>query len=56
MDEVESAFSDETNADEFKRKYGGVKPSKEAYVIFYCRSGRRSQIALETARKLGYSK
>lgn len=45
-----------TNSD-FKTKYGTDKPSIDSNdVVFYCRSGRRSGLALGIVHPLGYSK
>lgn len=41
---------------DFKEKYNREKPDKNFNVIFSCRSGRRSRIALEKAVALGYKK
>ncbi|MDT8990366.1 rhodanese-like domain-containing protein [Curvibacter sp. APW13] len=38
------------------QEIGKAKVSKDDTVILYCRSGRRSELALETLRKMGYSK
>lgn len=38
------------------QEIGKAKVAKDDNVILYCRSGRRSEIALETLHKLGYSK
>lgn len=35
---------------------GKAKVAKDDTVILYCRSGRRSELAMETLKKLGYSK
>ena len=35
---------------------GKAKVGKDDTVILYCRSGRRSEIALDTLRKMGYTK
>lgn len=51
---MEAALSLE--GDMFKKKYRFGKPSLDADIVFSCRSGRRSRIALGKASKLGYSK
>lgn len=33
-----------------------AKVAKDDNVILYCRSGRRSEVALDTLKKMGYSK
>lgn len=38
------------------QEIGKAKIAKDDTVILYCRSGRRSQIALEALQKMGYSK
>ncbi|KAG0238049.1 hypothetical protein BGW42_007603 [Actinomortierella wolfii] len=40
---------------EFEARFGFKKFDKDDEVIFYCRSGRRSGIAFETAKSLGYN-
>ena len=42
--------------DEIEQKIEAVSADKTADIQLYCRSGRRSGIALETLRGLGYSK
>jgi phage shock protein E len=42
--------------DEIEQKIATVSVDKTADIQLYCRSGRRSGIALETLRGLGYSK
>ncbi|MDR7119618.1 rhodanese-like domain-containing protein [Rheinheimera soli] len=42
--------------DEIEQKISAVSVDKTADIQLYCRSGRRSGIALETLRGLGYSK
>ncbi|WFD26889.1 hypothetical protein MNAN1_001878 [Malassezia nana] len=44
------------NATDFERKFSFPRPSFDDPVVFYCRSGRRSQQALETARERGWWK
>lgn len=56
VSEVAVAFSDLTSSEEFEKKYNGVKPQKDDFIIFSCRSGRRSQLALDAVAKLGYTK
>ncbi|MDY4919827.1 MAG: rhodanese-like domain-containing protein [Phascolarctobacterium sp.] len=40
--------------DEVEKKAAGLLPDKEKAIIVYCRSGRRSAIAAESLRGLGY--
>ncbi|XP_075232771.1 thiosulfate sulfurtransferase/rhodanese-like domain-containing protein 3 isoform X2 [Lycorma delicatula] len=42
------------NDEEFKCTYGLSRPSVEDTLIFSCRSGKRSLMALDEALKLGY--
>ena len=42
--------------DEIEQKIQAVSADKTVDIQLYCRSGRRSGIALETLRGLGYSK
>lgn len=42
--------------DEIEQKIQAVSADKTADIQLYCRSGRRSGIALETLRGMGYSK
>ena len=42
--------------DEIEQKIEAVSADKNTDIQLYCRSGRRSGIALETLRGLGYSK
>jgi phage shock protein E len=42
--------------DEIEQKIEAVSADKTADIQLYCRSGRRSGIALESLRSLGYSK
>ncbi|KAF9299895.1 hypothetical protein BG000_002082 [Podila horticola] len=39
---------------EFEARFGFKKFSKDDEVIFYCRSGRRSGMAFDIAKQLGY--
>ena len=41
--------------DTIAEKVGAVVPDKNTLVYVYCRSGRRSAIAVEAIRKLGYT-
>lgn len=38
------------------QEIGKTKVAKDDTVILYCRSGRRSEMAMETLKKMGYSK
>ena len=40
--------------DEVEQKAAGMLPEKEKAIIVYCRSGRRSAIAADALRGLGY--
>ncbi|KAL5280287.1 TSTD3.2 family protein [Megaselia abdita] len=53
LGEVEKAL--QLPKDEFKNTYNFEKPELDHYIIFHCRSGRRSQQASEIAVKLGYT-
>ncbi|KAI9102417.1 endoplasmic reticulum protein [Phlyctochytrium arcticum] len=41
-------------SEEFKGKYGFEQPKRDDNVIFYCRSGKRSEAAFKFARQQGY--
>ncbi|KAJ1961089.1 hypothetical protein GGI12_003448, partial [Dipsacomyces acuminosporus] len=49
LGEVSAAFA--LSAADFKAKYGIDKPSATQETIFYCRSGKRSQNAIDNAEK-----
>ena len=51
---VKDALSAETEY--FQEKFLVPKPSQDTDVIFYCRSGRRSQLAIKIANNLGFYK
>ena len=40
---------------EIKNKSAEMLPNKDAQILVYCRSGRRSKIAAESLSKLGYT-
>lgn len=42
--------------DDFKKRYGRHKPTKDTKIIFSCRSGKRSGMVQEAVQKLGYNK
>ena len=44
------------DADIFQERYGVPKPTQDSDVIFHCRAGVRSLVAIDTANKLGYSR
>ncbi|XP_058178805.1 uncharacterized protein LOC131294778 [Anopheles ziemanni] len=54
LDKVKQAFGPETSDEEFARLYGVPKPAPDHYLILSCRTGRRSQMALEAITELGY--
>ncbi|KAF9345746.1 hypothetical protein BGX26_002778 [Mortierella sp. AD094] len=49
---IQEAFS--LPEKEFEQRFGFKKFSKDDEVIFYCRSGRRSGMAFDYAKQLGY--
>ncbi|XP_029725852.1 rhodanese domain-containing protein CG4456 isoform X1 [Aedes albopictus] len=55
LEQVAKAFSPETSTEEFSRLYGVPKPNQDHYIIMSCRTGRRSQMAIDTIADLGYT-
>ncbi|KAK6626789.1 hypothetical protein RUM44_009266 [Polyplax serrata] len=55
LGDLAKALGDMT-AEEFKKLYNANKPSKDAEIIFSCKSGNRSRKALQTGLDLGYKK
>ncbi|XP_065089247.1 rhodanese domain-containing protein CG4456-like isoform X2 [Ochlerotatus camptorhynchus] len=56
LEQVAKAFSPKTNTEDFQQLYGVPKPAPDHYIIIFCRTGRRSQMAIDTINTLGYSK
>uniref|UniRef100_A0A182NH53 Rhodanese domain-containing protein n=1 Tax=Anopheles dirus TaxID=7168 RepID=A0A182NH53_9DIPT len=54
LDVVTKAFGPETSEAEFAQRYGVAKPGLDHYLILSCRTGRRSQMALDAIAELGY--
>lgn len=52
--DIEDALSLEE--DMFEERYGISKPSLDADIVFSCRAGIRSLVAIELAKNLGYSR
>ncbi|WFD41801.1 hypothetical protein MPSI1_000437 [Malassezia psittaci] len=48
--------SDSSASTEFQRKFSFPRPSYDHKIIFYCRSGRRSEQATQIARERGWWK
>ncbi|CCA75301.1 hypothetical protein PIIN_09286 [Serendipita indica DSM 11827] len=44
-----------SSPDEFRRLHGFTKPRPDQEIVFYCRSGRRSATAADSARDNGYT-
>lgn len=44
----------ELTSEEFEEKYGFEKPGKDDKVIFYCKSGSRSNMAAQVADSVGF--
>lgn len=44
------------SAEDFRSKYGRDKPNLISPIVFSCRSGKRSDMAMNKAIQLGYSK
>ncbi|KAF9430390.1 hypothetical protein BGZ94_007041 [Podila epigama] len=53
LSDLEQALTLEEEA--FEAKYGFKKFGKQDEVVFYCRSGRRSNLAFQLTRGLGYT-
>lgn len=59
LSEFSAAFdvnSDAVSSTDFERKFSFPRPTYDHEIVFYCRSGRRSQEALEIARQRGWWK
>ncbi|KOS15122.1 hypothetical protein Malapachy_0874 [Malassezia pachydermatis] len=57
LSEFSDAFdpnSQASPASDFERRYSFRRPAFDDSIVFYCRSGRRSQQALETAQQRGW--
>lgn len=57
LSEFAAAFNPESespSSTDFERKFSFPRPKYDDPIIFYCRSGRRSQQALEEAQKRGW--
>ncbi|XP_055534471.1 rhodanese domain-containing protein CG4456 isoform X3 [Wyeomyia smithii] len=55
LDHVKKTFSSETNSEAFVRLHGFAKPSLDHYIIVSCRTGRRSQMAVDILQELCYT-
>lgn len=53
LDELETALIMENQG--FQERYQFEKPNKEDQIVFYCRTGVRSERATELARKFGFN-
>ncbi|XP_052862620.1 rhodanese domain-containing protein CG4456-like isoform X1 [Anopheles cruzii] len=54
LDQIEQAFGPETGSEQFAKLYGVPKPGPDHYLIVSCRTGRRSQMAIDVIVELGY--
>lgn len=54
LSEFGQAFNTSSEGVDFDQKYAFPRPSFSDKVIVYCRSGKRSQQALEEAQKRGW--
>ena len=54
--QVRRSFSDELSDREFEILYRVKKPKLDDYLIFSCRTGNRSNQAIQQILPLGYSK
>jgi rhodanese-related sulfurtransferase len=54
LNEIEKAFNAEN--EEFSKEYNFEKPKYTDFIICYCRSGSRSNMASELLLRLGYEK
>lgn len=44
------------DTDLFQERYGIPKPTQDSDIIFHCKAGVRSLVAIDIANKLGYSR
>lgn len=44
------------DADAFHERFGFDKPRRDQEVIIYCKKGKRSSIACDSAKKVGFTK
>lgn len=59
LSEFSAAFdvnSESVSSTDFERRFSFPRPTYDHEIVFYCRSGRRSQEALEIARQRGWWK
>lgn len=59
LSEFSEAFdvnSDSVSSSEFQRRFSFPRPSYDHKIVFYCRSGKRSDEALQIARQRGWWK
>lgn len=56
VNNINKALSDETSDEEFEKLYGHKKPGHDNPIIIACRSGRRSEMAVQYAQQLGFTK
>ncbi|WFD39634.1 uncharacterized protein MJAP1_002614 [Malassezia japonica] len=57
LSEFSAAFdvnSESVSSTDFERRFSFPRPTYDHEIVFYCRSGRRSQEALEIARQRGW--
>ena len=40
----------------FQMQFGWQKPNKDQEVVIYCKKGKRSSIAADSAKRVGYTK
>jgi len=55
LGEVARAFKESSDAS-FAERWSRAKPAKDALLVFYCRSGRRSAMAQATLKGAGYAR
>jgi rhodanese-related sulfurtransferase len=55
LTQFEKAFNPNGGAD-FQEKFSFPRPAFNDQLVFYCRSGKRSEQALQTAKKNGWQK
>ncbi|GAB0089894.1 Rhodanese domain-containing protein [Sergentomyia squamirostris] len=56
LGQVQTTFSDDTSDEDFRKRFGRHKPSRDDEVIFMCKVGIRSEKAAQAVTQMGFHK